>query len=101
MTPMLIITQAFCHDAIMKFTDQLRHLINTSGMTRYRISMESGVPQSTLSRFMSGTEMSTAAIDRLAPVLGLKVTTTSTARTTGSRQTPRKRHTKKTKKGGT
>ena len=61
----------------MKPTDQLRDLIRTCGKTRYRISQESGVPQSTLSRFMSGAEMSTAALDRLAPVLGLRITTTA------------------------
>lgn len=72
----------------MKLTDQLRDLIRTCGKTRYRISQESGVPQSTLSRFMSGTEMSTAALDRLAPVLGLKITTTA-AKTPRPPQTPR------------
>lgn len=57
----------------MKFSDQIRHLINNCGKSRYRISQESGVPQSTLSLFVNGRHIQTASLDRLAPVIGLKV----------------------------
>ncbi len=58
---------------MVKISDQIRQEIESSGMTRYRISKLTGVAQSTLSRFMSGGEMSTAVLDRVADVLRLTI----------------------------
>ena len=38
----------------MAFSDEIRRAIEESGVTRYRIWKDTGVPQATLSRFMSG-----------------------------------------------
>ena len=55
-------------------SEQLKELIDDSGLSRYRISMESGVAQSTLSSFMSGRRsMSLENIDRIGEVLGLEL----------------------------
>ncbi|MFA9479962.1 helix-turn-helix domain-containing protein [Phycisphaerales bacterium AB-hyl4] len=56
-----------------RFSEQIRQQVRASGLTRYRISMESGIPQSTLSRFMAGHGMSMANVDDLARLLGLSV----------------------------
>jgi predicted transcriptional regulator len=56
-------------------SDQLRRIIRQSGMTRYQIAKASGVPQSSLSRFMDGKHTSTDTIDRLAKVLKLEIVT--------------------------
>ena len=58
------------------FSDQIRAAVVASGLSRYRISKEIGVSQSTMSRFMSGKGgLSMASLDRLADLLGLSVTT--------------------------
>ncbi|MCH8067640.1 MAG: helix-turn-helix transcriptional regulator [Nanoarchaeota archaeon] len=45
------------------------------GQTRYRISMETGIDQSTLSRFMSGERgLPTTTLDKLADYLDLNIT---------------------------
>jgi transcriptional regulator with XRE-family HTH domain len=56
-----------------KLSDQIRAAVKNSGMTRYRISADSGVQQSTLSRFLRGGGMSLDTLDRLADLLGLEV----------------------------
>jgi predicted XRE-type DNA-binding protein len=56
-----------------KLSDQIRDAVENSGMSRYRISADSGVQQSTLSRFMRGGGMSLDTPDRLADLLGLEV----------------------------
>jgi hypothetical protein len=56
-----------------KLSDQIRDAVDNSGMTHYRICADSGVQQSTLSRFMRGGGMSLDTLDRLADVLGLVV----------------------------
>lgn len=57
---------------IMTITKQLKRLIETSGMSRYEISKRSGVAQGVLSQFVTGKRaMTTDTLDKLAPVLGL------------------------------
>jgi transcriptional regulator with XRE-family HTH domain len=56
------------------FSDQLRRAIRDSGMTRYAISVSTGIDQGTLSKFMKGERgLSLAAIDKLMDSLGLEV----------------------------
>jgi len=55
----------------MKLSDEIRRAIQSSGLSRYEIAKRSGVQQSALSRFVRGEGLSTASLDRLAPVLGL------------------------------
>lgn len=55
-------------------TTAVRRAIEKSGMTRYRIHKASGIDQAALTRFMHGTTgLSTASLDKLAPVLGLQL----------------------------
>ncbi len=56
-------------------TDVLRAAIERSGLTRYRIAKETGIPESNLRRFARG-EMSVRLdkADRLAAYLGLRLT---------------------------
>ena len=86
----------------MIITEQIRQAIRDCGMTRYRISKESGVSQSTLSKFMAGKGMRCDMIDRIAPVLGLRITTSppTIARTPKAAQRGGKRPAKAGKKGG-
>jgi transcriptional regulator with XRE-family HTH domain len=56
------------------FSESLRRAIRDCGMTRYAISVRTGVAQSTLSRFMKGERgLSLSAIDRLMDALGLEI----------------------------
>lgn len=53
----------------------IRQAIKASGQTRYRISKETGIAQSNLSRLMSGeTGLSVETIERLAEYLQLEIT---------------------------
>lgn len=55
-------------------SEQIRGIIEASGMTRYEISKRTGVEQSALSRFMSGERgLSTATLDKLGGLLDLEV----------------------------
>lgn len=56
-------------------TDVLRAAIERSGLTRYRIAKETGIPESHLGRFARG-DMSIRLdkADRLAAYLGLRLT---------------------------
>jgi hypothetical protein len=57
-----------------KFSDQIRHAIDGSELSRYAICNSIGLNQGTMSRFMSGKgNLSIAALDRLADLLGLVV----------------------------
>jgi hypothetical protein len=56
------------------FTDQLRRAILDSGLTRYRISQETGIAESVLSRFVHGERgLNSDSIDRLMDCLGLEI----------------------------
>ena len=55
--------------------DQLRTAIKTCGRSRYALSQETGIEQSTLSRFVNGKGgMSLDTADAIAKALGLKLT---------------------------
>jgi DNA-binding Xre family transcriptional regulator len=58
-----------------KLSEQIRHAIKTCGITRYRISKETGISEATLTRFMGrrrGLPMKT--LDVLADHLDLDIT---------------------------
>ncbi len=56
------------------FTAQLQAAINASAMTKYRISKETGISQSTLSLFCTGKRgLSLHAIDLLVALLDLEL----------------------------
>lgn len=56
------------------FSEQLRQLIETCGESRYRISQETGIHESQLSRFMHGTgRLTNETIDVLAEYLGVEL----------------------------
>ena len=56
------------------FSEQIRDAIRDSGYTRYKISKETGIEQSALSRFMSGQSgLSTSTLDLLAELLDLEI----------------------------
>ena len=61
--------------AMGEILQAIRRAIEASDKTRYRISQESGVSQSQLSRLMSGESgLSVENIERLADCLGLRIT---------------------------
>ena len=58
----------------MAISDQLRQAIQRSDKTRYRISVESGIDQATLSRFIKlGTGLSLANVDKLCECIGVEL----------------------------
>jgi plasmid maintenance system antidote protein VapI len=57
-----------------KITDQVRQAIDDSGLTRYRISKETGIDESALAKFYNGHRgLSMDALDRLGKYLGLRI----------------------------
>jgi transcriptional regulator with XRE-family HTH domain len=55
-------------------SEQLKESIDASELSRYRISKESGVAQSTISGFMNGhRSLSLANIDKIGEVLDLEL----------------------------
>ena len=57
----------------MRFSDQVRQAIRRSGITEYRLSLEAGVDQSVLSKFMRGDGTSTRTLDAIAEVLRFRL----------------------------
>lgn len=58
----------------LKLTEQLRKAIEESGLTRYRISQETGISESTLSKFYLGQRgLSMEAMDALGECLQLTI----------------------------
>jgi predicted transcriptional regulator len=56
------------------FTDQLKQAIRESGMSRYALSVKTGIAQSTLCKFLKGERgMSLESVDKLMDTLGLEV----------------------------
>jgi len=54
--------------------DEIRRAIKVSDKTRYRLSKETSIPQSQLSRLMTGEKgLSFEALERLAEALGLEI----------------------------
>lgn len=61
-----------------RLSDQLRAAVERSDKTRYRISMETGISQSILSRFVNeGAGLSLANTDKLCECIGVELTTIS------------------------
>ena len=55
-------------------SDQLRDAIDRCGLSRYRIWKETGIPESNLSRFMSGSGgLSMESVDLIGDLLRLKL----------------------------
>lgn len=58
----------------LKVSEQLKVIVETCGVTRYRLAREIGVAESTLSRFIHGERtLSSKAIDALGEYLGLEI----------------------------
>ena len=58
----------------MRLSDQLRRIVEDSEVTRYRLSKETGITQSTLSRFVSGERgLSIDAMDALGEFFELNL----------------------------
>jgi transcriptional regulator with XRE-family HTH domain len=56
------------------FSDQLRRAIQDSGMTRYAISVQTGIDQAVLSKFMAGKiGLSLDSVNKLMDLLGLEI----------------------------
>ena len=59
----------------MKLTDQLRQVIDESGLTRYMIAKETGIDESALAKFYNGHRgLSMEALNALGDFLELKLT---------------------------
>ena len=59
-------------------TDEVRRALAESPLSRYEISRQTGIEQSALARFLSGERgLWTVTLDRLVPVLGLKIVSTA------------------------
>lgn len=56
-----------------ELADQLRKAIIDSGKSANEIAKASGVPQTTLSRFLRGGEMSIGRASKIAALLGLSL----------------------------
>ncbi|HZZ73280.1 MAG TPA: hypothetical protein VFE24_13575 [Pirellulales bacterium] len=74
-------------------TDQIREAIDGSGLSRYRISQESGIDQAGLARLYNEGRGSLAMLNRLAACLQLRVSMDRQPTTEGTRPT-RKQPTK-------
>jgi transcriptional regulator with XRE-family HTH domain len=60
---------------ITSLTDQLRKVIDDSGLTRYRIAKETGISESALSQFYNGHRgLSMEALNALGDFLQLTIT---------------------------
>jgi transcriptional regulator with XRE-family HTH domain len=58
----------------LAISEQLRRAIDESGMSRYRISRETGINQSVLSRFAHGeTSLYLETVDTLCELLGARL----------------------------
>jgi transcriptional regulator with XRE-family HTH domain len=57
-----------------RFSDEIRAAVKRSGLSRYAICKSLGIPQSSMSRFMSGENwLGQDSIDALAELLGFHV----------------------------
>lgn len=62
------------HRKQVKVSDQLRTIVETCGVSRYRIAQDTGIPESGLSFFLSGRRgLSSKALDALGEYLDLEV----------------------------
>jgi ribosome-binding protein aMBF1 (putative translation factor) len=66
----------------LALTDEIRHAIDASGMSRYRICKTLSIAESVLSRFMSGEAgLSLGTLDRLAELLDMHLASVREIRT--------------------
>jgi len=64
----------------LKLTDQIRQAVVNSDLTRYAISKATGIPQSTLSRFVHGERgLSMESLDDIAALLHLRIAVVDSA----------------------
>ena len=71
-------------------TDELRDALRHCETSRYRLSAETGISQSILSRFLAGTsDMSMASADVLAERLGVRLAPETAPKKKASKKTPR------------
>ena len=56
-------------------SEDLRRIIAACGLSRSEIARRTGVSEAALSKFMSGRDIRTDTLDRLAPLLGLRLVT--------------------------
>lgn len=71
----------------IKLSDQIRWAVDASGLSRYRISKELGIAESTMSRFMSGKGgLSMQYLDAIADLLRLGIRGARSASRAGSRR---------------
>jgi hypothetical protein len=72
-------------------SDQLREAIRTCGKSRYRIAAETGIPQSTLSRFVNGhTDLNLRTVDEICRCIGARLTIDRPTRTKATKRPARK-----------
>ncbi len=72
-------------------SDQVRQAVKASDLSRYRIWQETGIDQGALSRFVRGkVGISLEALDKLADLLDLHITTGQSRRRTESRRSSKK-----------
>ena len=65
----------------LKLSDQVRRAIDAGGMSRYAICKELQIPQSLMSRFMSGKAgVSLRVLDRIGELLGLSIVSVAPGR---------------------
>ena len=68
----------------ISLSDQVRDAVERSGLTRYRIAQETGIAESTLSRFVRGLQgLSTEHVDQLGELLGLRIVASGRRRSSG------------------
>jgi hypothetical protein len=59
---------------VITFTDQLRQIVESCGISRYQLSKESGIDETTLCRFVHGERcLSERNLDKLGEYLGLEI----------------------------
>jgi ribosome-binding protein aMBF1 (putative translation factor) len=59
---------------VLTFTDQLRQIVENSGMSRYQLSKKTRIDESTLSRFVHGERcLSEKNLDKLGEYLRLRI----------------------------
>ena len=60
----------------LSLSDELRHAVERSGLSRYSIWQQTGIDQGSLSKFMDGERgLGMESIDKLADLLGLHICT--------------------------
>lgn len=61
----------------MAIIDQVREALRCCTLTRYEIAKQTGIDQAALLRFVRGGSLRIESIEKLCPVLGLRLTLTS------------------------